>query len=566
MLEGFGVGLLVPFLDGLMNPDAEALKTGWEWFDTWVLAIGVPPLERLYRISALLLTCVWLRAGVMYMSAAANFRMVESAKHWLRCLIVDQVQAVSLRYFSRTRTGELINLMVGEIERIGNSLMVMRFLIVTAFMLSVYATASLIISWQLSLIAFGLALLLLGGFGRFLKKLRENGKAWSRTNARLLSAATELFGGIRTISEFGTQAYEAKRLQRVSGDAASTITNANLSSGLVGPISQGIGSTALVVLIVIAVQVLVSKGALTIAALLAFLVVLIRVLPFLQGINTARAEYAVYSGALGTVSDMLRTDDKPYLIDGTRSLAEFQDSIVLKNVGFEYEAGQPVLCDVSLTIEQGETVAIVGGSGAGKSTLVDLVMRLYDPQWGEVYLDGYDIRDYCLHDLRRRISVVNQHTFLFNESIRANIAYGLEDVSDEQVRSAAAEANALEFIEAMPERFDTMLGERGARLSGGQRQRIAIARALLRDPDILILDEATSALDSMSERLVQESLERLMQGRTVIVIAHRLSTIENADRVVVVEEGRIVEEGTYEDLLLQEGRLWAYHTMQFQAA
>jgi subfamily B ATP-binding cassette protein MsbA len=263
---------------------------------------------------------------------------------------------------------------------------------------------------------------------------------------------------------------------------------------------------------------------------------------------------------------LLRTDDKPYLSEGDRIAPSLQEGISFENVNFSYEPGEPVLRDVCLRIERGKTTALVGGSGAGKSTLVDLIPRLYDPDTGTIRYDGVDIREFTLASLRSRMAVVSQSTFIFNDTVRANIAYGRPDATEAEIRAAAEQANAVGFIEDMSEGFDTLLGDRGIRVSGGQRQRIAIARAILQDPEILILDEATSSLDSISEQMVQQSLERLMAGRTVIAIAHRLSTIENADWVAVLEDGRIVEQGPYDALLEKRGALWSYHSIQFQTA
>jgi subfamily B ATP-binding cassette protein MsbA len=241
-----------------------------------------------------------------------------------------------------------------------------------------------------------------------------------------------------------------------------------------------------------------------------------------------------------------------------------KQAIEFVSVDFGYDPAELVLHNISLTIERGKMTALVGSSGAGKSTLADLIPRFYDPTQGKILIDGVDLREFEINSLRRKLAVVSQDTFIFNTSIRNNIAYALEEVDEVAIREAAQLANALEFIEEMPEGFETQLGDRGVRLSGGQRQRIAIARALLRDPDILILDEATSALDSVSERLIQESLEKLSVGRTVIAIAHRLSTIVRADKVVVLEQGRIVEQGGYQELLEQQGKLWHYHQMQHE--
>jgi subfamily B ATP-binding cassette protein MsbA len=302
----------------------------------------------------------------------------------------------------------------------------------------------------------------------------------------------------------------------------------------------------------------------SVAVLLTFFFALFRLLPLVQVLNGHRSQWAISRNALDVVAQLLDKRDKPYIVDGHRPLQAFRESIVFEDVGFAYEPGQPVLHDISLTIRQGQTTALVGGSGAGKSTLADLLARLQDPTEGRILLDGVDLREFTLESLRRHLVIVSQSTFLFHDTVRANIAYGLDDVPMDRIRWAAEKANALEFIDAMPDGFETVLGDRGERLSGGQRQRISIARALLRDPEILVLDEATSALDSVSERLVQESLEYLMEGRTVLVIAHRLSTVESADHLVVLEGGRIVEEGSYDDLLARKGHLWEYHRLQFE--
>jgi subfamily B ATP-binding cassette protein MsbA len=279
-----------------------------------------------------------------------------------------------------------------------------------------------------------------------------------------------------------------------------------------------------------------------------------------------RGSWAYQRGSLENVAEFLADPEKPYLKDGSTPLKSFDDIIELENVWFAYQSSEMVLKDVTLTIRRGETVAFVGATGAGKSTLADLIARLYDPTQGRILVDGRDLRQHTLDSLRDAVAVVSQDTFLFNRTVRYNLAYGLDDVSDERLRWAAEQANALDFIEDLEDEFDTQLGDRGTRLSGGQRQRIAIARALLRDPEILILDEATSALDSVTEQLVQQALERLMESRTVIAIAHRLSTIEHADKVVVLEEGEIVEQGPYDELLARRGQLWEYHSIQYQAA
>ncbi|MCG8362335.1 MAG: ATP-binding cassette domain-containing protein, partial [Pseudanabaenales cyanobacterium] len=267
---------------------------------------------------------------------------------------------------------------------------------------------------------------------------------------------------------------------------------------------------------------------------------------------------------INNIKELFRTDNKPYLLDGKVQCSKLKQAIEFRSVNFGYDADNLVLHDINLTIKRGETVALVGASGAGKTTLADLIPRFYDPTQGEILIDGIALPAFTFNSLRHRISVVSQDTFIFNASVRNNIAYAMAKIDEAAVLEAARFANAVEFIQDLPEGFDTQLGDRGIRLSGGQRQRIAIARALLRDPDILILDEATSALDSISERLIQESIEKLAVGRTVIAIAHRLSTIVRADKVVVLEQGRIVEQGNYQELLDRRGELWKYHHMQHE--
>jgi subfamily B ATP-binding cassette protein MsbA len=563
-LEGLGVGLLIPFLDNLLTPDAEPWASGVEWVDVWLLAVNAPPLERLYRIAGLILGIAWTGVALSYLAGYVNIWMREAILHRIRAEVVDQLHSISLSYFSKTRAGNLINSMTNETQRLRQLINIASQIVVQVFLLTAYATAIVWISWQLSLIALLLCLGVFFAMNVLLRQLRVGGQAIKRSNGRITSVVAELIGGVRTITEFGTKDYEARRFDEVSVEARDVIAATGTRSAVVPPISHGLASTALVVMVIVAVQFLVMDGQMTTAALLAFVVALLRLLPILKTINGQRAQWSVYASALDDIGELLRTDDKPFLDDGHRPLESFTDAIRLRNVSFGYEPGQRVIQNVSAVIPKGQITALVGGSGAGKSTLADLVARFYDPDEGVIELDGVPLPAYRIADLRRTIAVVNQHTFLFNDTVRNNITYGLDGITDAQVREVAAKANALEFIEAMPEGFDEMLGDRGARISGGQRQRIAIARALLRDPEILILDEATSALDSVSEKLVQDSMELLMQDRTVIIVAHRLSTVESADNVIVMEDGRIVEQGPYHELLDRRGQLWEYHSIQFQ--
>jgi len=562
VFEGVGLGLLVPFLKGLMEPNAAPLATGVEVIDHYVLAVDSTPLHRLYQVCGLILFSIGLRVTFGYLSTYVSVRMRENISHRLRCGIVDQLQAVALSYFSKKRSGEFLNNLTSQISRLRHLFAQATSIVQNGFLLLVYVAAIFWLSWQLALFAMAFCGALFLVMNRLLARLREQGKDIYETDREIVNVATEIVNGIRTIAAFGTRGYETGRFKEASAASLDAQVEAGRRSGLVGPLSQGVASTALIALIVIAVQFFVLQGTMSAAVLLAFFFALFRLLPLIQMLNNSRSQWAISRNALDEIAGMLATDDKPYITDGHIPFRSLQEGFELRNVDFEYEPNQPVLRGVDLKIPKGQTTAIVGSSGAGKTTLADLIVRLHDPTSGQVLLDEVDLRDYQISTLRNQIAVVSQSTFLFNTTVTANIAYGIADVSMDRVRWAAEKANALEFIEKMENGFNTVLGERGERLSGGQRQRVSIARALLRDPEVLILDEATSALDSVTEQLVQDSLEYLMQDRTVIVIAHRLSTIEHADQVVVLEDGKTVEQGCYSDLLNQKGQFWEYHSLQ----
>jgi ATP-binding cassette, subfamily B, bacterial MsbA len=428
----------------------------------------------------------------------------------------------------------------------------------------VYIVSILLLSWQLSILSIFLFGLLGVGISILTTKIRAASFDISQTNSRLAATFMEFVSGIRTVHAFGTQSFERDRFYRNSQDCLEASSRSIRISALVRPISEGLATTALVSMLLIAFTLFVAQGLLKVSSLLTFFFVLFRIVPMIQDVNGVRANLSTLVGSADDIQTLLRSDDKEYFENGDVQFQGLRRSIDFISVDFGYDLHLPILKNITLTIECGKVTALVGGSGAGKSTLADLIPRFYDPIQGMILLDGIDLRKFEIQSLRRRMAIVSQDTFIFNTSIRDNIAYGSPHASDSQIYEAARQANALEFIQDIPTGFAAELGDRGVRLSGGQRQRLAIARALLRDPEILILDEATSALDSVSERLIQQSLEKLAIGRTVISIAHRLSTIARADKVVVLEQGEVIEQGTYSELLKKRGRLWHYHQMQNQ--
>lgn len=562
--EGFGFGFLLAFLQSLVSPTAAPFKTGMDWFDVWILGIHEPAMNRLYRVSALILTATWTRAVFNYLTQVYTELTQQKLVDRLRKRIFEQLQAVSLGFFSKTNSGELINTLTSEIGRLQAAFGLLAFIITKGLTLAVYVVLMFQLSWQLTLISVAFFSLLAVGLSTLNARVREASFDVSVAGGKFTSRAIEFISGIRTVQAFATQDYERQRFYSASSGVLESTMKAVRGWAIVRPMAEGLATTILIAMIVIALTLFVANGTLQIASLLTFLFILFRLVPAVHEINGNRAMLNTAWGALDNIRELLRTDNKPYLKDGHRQFNGLQRAIAFESVDFGYDPEAPVLHNITLTINRGEMTALVGSSGAGKTTLVDLIPRFYDPTQGRILVDGIDLNEFQINSLRRRMAVVSQDTFIFNASVRDNIAYGTENASETAIIEVARLANALDFIREMPQGFDTQLGDRGVRLSGGQRQRIAIARALLKDPEILILDEATSALDSISERLIQESLEKLAKGRTVIAIAHRLSTIVRADKVVVLERGHIVEQGTYQQLLDSRGKLWNYHQIQHE--
>ncbi|MEG4989917.1 ABC transporter ATP-binding protein [Microcoleus sp. BR0-C5] len=560
--EGVSIGFLLSFLQSLTSPDAKPIQTGIGWIDIWVLGVNTSASSRLYRISALILLSSWIRSTFNYLSQVYIELTQLSLLERLRIQIFEQLQALSLSYFAKVKSGELINTITTEIERIKYAFNGAAFLFTRILTIIIYLGSMVVLSWQLSIISVMLFSLLIVCLSTLNGKVREASFEISSASGQFTSTAIEFINGIRTVQAFATQDFERKRYYNATSNLVNTSIKIVRRSAIIKPLAEGLGTTILIGMIATAFAIFVAKGALQIGSLLTFFFVLFRIVPILQEINGAWASIVGLQGAVENVKELLRTDNKKYFKNGDREFVGLKRSIDLVSVDFAYDDSNWVLNNITLTIERGQMTALVGASGAGKTTLADLIPRFYDPTEGEVLIDGVALRQFEINSLRRKLAVVSQDTFIFNNSVRNNIAYGTEMATQAAIEEAARQANALEFIQQMPEGFDTQLGDRGVRLSGGQRQRLAIARALLRNPDILILDEATSALDSVSEGLIQDSLEKLSVGRTVIAIAHRLSTIAKADKVVVLEQGRIVEQGKYQELLERRGNLWKYHQMQ----
>ncbi len=562
--EAFGLGFILAFLQSLIDPKAVPIKTGVGWFDVWILAVNASVNTRLYRVSALILLMTLLRSGFSYLGFIYSEISNQNLGDRLRKRLFEQLQGLSLSYFTHSRAGELINSITGEIYQTMQAFGVISGFITRGLTLLAYLIVMFLLSWELTIISVMLFTLLSVAITLLLGRVREASFETSKAAGSYTSVALEFINGIRTVQAFATQDFERRRFY----DASSRLLKAAIEAVSVGasvePLAEGGATAILVGMLILAFTILIPNGQLQRAELLTFLFALFRLMPIVRQVNGSRAQISSFQGQVTNIKELLRTDNKTYLKDGNIQFFGLKQAIEFVSVNFGYDGSNLVLNNITLTIKRGQMTALVGASGSGKTTLADLIPRFYDPIQGKILIDGVDLKEFEIKSLRRKLAVVSQDTFIFNTSVRNNIAYGSEEATDVAIREAARLANALEFILEMPDGFDTQLGDRGVRLSGGQRQRIAIARALLRDPDILILDEATSALDSVSERSIQESLEKLSVGRTVIAVAHRLSTIVRADKVVVLEQGRIVEQGGYQELLEQGGKLWKYHQMQHE--
>lgn len=425
----------------------------------------------------------------------------------------------------------------------------------------VYFSTLLFVSWQLTLFTIVFVPIFgwfMGIVGRKLKQRSIKAQAlWSDT----MSQVEETLGGLRIIKAFCAEDKMNSRFDKVNSAYRNDIMRVNIRQSMAHPMSEFLGTVMIVIVLWFGGTLVLSGKVITGPTFIYYMVILYSIIQPLK--DFSRAGYNIPKGlaSMERIDKILLAENEIKEPANPKHIASFEHQIEFRHVSFRY-GEQWVLKDINLTIPKGKTIALVGQSGSGKSTMVDLIPRYYDVQEGEVLIDGINVKELAIYDLRQLIGNVNQEAILFNDSFRNNISFGVDNATDEQIAEAAKIANAYDFIMASENGFDTNIGDRGGRLSGGQRQRVSIARAILKNPPILILDEATSALDTESERLVQDALERLMKTRTTVAIAHRLSTIKNADEICVIHEGQIVERGTHDELLQKDGYYKRLHEMQ----
>lgn len=492
----------------------------------------------------------------------ASFYMIPIRTGVLRDLrqqLYEKVVSLPIGFFTEERKGDIMSRMSNDVQEVENSIMAsLDMLLKDPIMILIYMITLFVLSWKLTL--FVLVLLPASGWliGKIGKSLKRRSTRGQEQTGELMTQIEETLGGLRVVKAFNAEKKLTERFRRLNNETRRTFNRINRRYTLAHPVSEFLGTVLIAVLLWYGGSLILSDNSSIDASVFIYYLVI-----FYSIINPAKdltkASYSIRKGmaSLERIDKILTTksDIAEPAVPKSLLLQEKSDKplIAYKHVGFFYQKEIPVLQDINLTIRHGQTIAFVGQSGAGKTTLVDLLPRFYDVKEGSIEIAGVDIRQVLTHDLRNLMGNVNQEAILFNDSFYNNITFGVENATMEEVIAAAKTANAHDFIVATPDGYNTMIGDRGSRLSGGQRQRISIARAILKNPPILILDEATSALDTENEKLVQEALENLMKERTTLVIAHRLSTIKNADLICVMHEGKIVEQGTHEGLLRKGG-------------
>ncbi len=568
LLDGFAIALLIPFLNILFHQPPVGLEKGWvAGLLNSVVGSRIVPgdeMASLRNVIIIVLAAVVAKNILVWIAGQFGATLQEYVTRDLRNAVYRHLAHLPLGYFTQMKAGQILSRVINDTFETRLILtQIVTQSMQSASLVVVYIAIMFSISWKLALVALVILPLLAVVLQPMLKRLRKGNLRRGNVHGEMTSVLQETIAGIRIVKSFGTEAYEEKRFGEGSNKYARSSVKITRLALVAQPITEILGTVIAVTVLWLGAREVLVTGQMTGAMLLAFLTVVLRMLQPLKQLSAMRA---TAQSSLASAERLFEILDSPAEFQsdtGNRDRASFEREIRFDKVSFAYD-GDPVLSNIDLTVRKGEVVALVGPSGAGKSTLADLIPRFYQPASGRILLDGVDTREIKLPALRALTGIVSQETVLFNDTVRNNIAYGAADrYTNEQIEAAAKAGNAHEFIMALPQGYDTILGERGTRLSGGQRQRIAIARALLSDPPILILDEATSALDTESERLVQEAVDRLLQGRTVFVIAHRLSTIAHADQIVFLDRGEIVERGTHAELLARRGAYHRLHSMQF---
>ena len=564
-VSGLSLGIMLPFVDLLFSggapvpelPDGAGMMERARWAvesraADWFFA-GDP--SDALRTICLALVCAFVLKGILgFLLEITTALLEERVLKDLRDDLFAHLQALSMRWFSGRRSGDLLSRATNDVGVVRKAISSMyRSLPRDILLVLMYLTIVVVASWRLALVCvvvapvFGVLTRIIGKSIR-----RQSGRAQER-HGDLAAVFQETIGGIRVVKAFGGESFKIAKFRRSTADYLASIVRMRRTSATAAPMAEILGASGAAVVLWVGGNEVLSGTGLSASWFVIFLAALISLMQPLRSISQINTHLEEGDAAAARIFEVIDTEPRVRERAGAVDSGGLQERIRFEDVSFRYDDDSPVLRGIDLEIRRGEMVAIVGPSGAGKSTLVDMIPRFHDPNGGRVTLDGRDLRDLKVGSLRGLMGIVTQETILFHDTVRANIAFADPEPDEERVIAAARAANAHEFIAATPEGYDTRIGDRGVRLSGGERQRLASARAIYRDPEILVFDEATSSLDSESEAKVQDAIDRLMEGRTAVVIAHRLSTVRHADRIVVLDGGRVVEQGRHEELIAAGG-------------
>ena len=577
ILNVFSFAALIPILQIIFKTgdgDTATTLMAWDWSNAQDVLMNnmnyfvngliadLGPTTTLLFIGLFLAFMTFLKTGAYFLSSATIVPIRTGVVRDIRNQLYQKINALPLGFFSEERKGDIIARMSGDVQEIENSIMSsLEMLFKNPILIVGYFAMLLFISWQLTLFTLVIVPVMgwfMGWVGRKLKAQSVKAQAlWSDT----MSQVEETLGGLRIIKAFCAEEKMNRRFDAINTSYRNDIMRVNIRQSSAHPMSEFLGTVMIVIVLWFGGVLVLNNHTLSGPIFIYYMVMLYSIINPLK--EFSKAGYNIPKGlaSMERVDKILMAENTIKEAPQPRHIASFDHQIEFRHVSFKY-GEQWVLKDINLIIPKSKTIALVGQSGSGKSTMVDLIPRYYDVQEGEVLIDGINVKELGIYDLRQLIGNVNQEAILFNDSFRNNISFGVDNATQAQIEEAAKIANAYDFIMASENGFDTNIGDRGGRLSGGQRQRVSIARAILKNPPILILDEATSALDTESERLVQDALERLMKTRTTVAIAHRLSTIKNADEICVLHDGKIVERGTHDELLSFNGYYKKLHEMQ----
>ena len=574
-LDAFSFLLVIPFLKVLLAdpgaPRPESVSTGDALLDRVLdntlgrmVDLQAPPEEAIRGIILFLVVVFAIKNIFDFLKTYLMARVQQGVTRDLRDRVYDHLLELDMAFFGRTKMGQILSRLTYDVEQL--RVLVAKELgkvVSSIFEFLATVVAAVIISWKLTMVAFIVVPLTMGIWGPLIRKLKRRDRRVLDSAADVNTHIQETLAGIRLVKSSSTEAYERDRFHALTLRFYKRFLRSERLRALASPITEMLSALGTMVLLWYGARLVLVSGDLTGPAFIGFLILSMKLYSPVKYL--AKFPALIQPGLVGA-ERIFEFLDAPIDIrdpHGAKPFPGLQEEIVFHDVTFGYRKGDPVLENISFRVPRGAVVALVGPSGAGKTTLLDLLARFYDVQEGRITIDGTDIREFPLKGLRGALGIVSQETILFHDTVRANIAYGTAEASDEDIRQAAVAAYAHDFIMRLPHGYDTVVGERGTELSGGQRQRLAIARAILRDPPILVFDEATSALDTEAERLVQGAIERLLEGRTVFVIAHRLSTVQAADQILVLDQGRIVERGSHQELLARGGLYHRLYELQF---